>query len=124
MLIVDWKSTSGNVFKVFGKTVSLSLRKQATVCLLSTEAKYISLCQISSEAIWLRNLLCELGVTLNTTIYEEIKYQSCIKIAEEPRVHKRRKQIDVKYNFNRKTIANNISSNDQITEYFIMTKGL
>jgi len=49
--------------------------------------------------------LNELGIKCNrpTSIYEN--NQSCIKIAGEPREHKRVKHIDVKYNFIRDEVA-------------------
>lgn len=69
----DRKSVSGDVFKVFGNTVSWSSRKQTTVSLSSTEAEYISLSEGACEAIWLRKLLNELGLKCDepTLIYED-----------------------------------------------------
>lgn len=125
---IDRKSTSGYVFKVFGNTVSWLSQKQPTVSLSSTEAEYLALAKGICEGKWLRCLLKEIGHPCNqpTTIFED--NQSCIKVAEEPREHKRMKHIDVKYNFIREAIANKeiilkyIPSNDQVAD--IMTKGL
>lgn len=72
--------------------------------------------------------LNEMGIDCSdpTVIFED--NQSCIKVAEEPREHKRMKHIDVKYNFIRDAITNKevdvkyIPSNDQIAD--IMTKSL
>lgn len=102
---LDRKSISGYVFKVYGNTISWSSRKQATVSLSSTEAEYIALAQGSCEAMWLRNLLQDLKVKCDgpTILYED--NQSCIRVAEEPREHKRMKHIDVKYNFIRDAIV-------------------
>lgn len=80
------------------------------------------------EAKWLRALLNELGIRCSspTTIYED--NQSSIRVAEEPREHKRMKHIDVKYHFIREAISDkeieleSIPSADQIAD--IMTKGL
>lgn len=124
----DRKSTSGYVFMVFGNTVSWLSQKQPTVSLSSTEAEYLALAKCICEAKWLRCLLNELGhrCMSSTTIFED--NQSCIKVAEEPREHKRMKHIDVKYNFIREAVANKeiklqyISTNDQVAD--IMTKGL
>lgn len=124
----DRKSTSGYVFKIFGNTVSWLSQKQPTVSLSSTEAEYLALSNGVCEAKWLRCLLKELGHECNTptTIFED--NQSCIKVAEEPRGHKRMKHIDVKYNFIREAVANKevelkyIPTNDQVAD--IMTKGL
>jgi len=124
----DRKSTSGYVFKVFDNTVSWGSRKQSTVSLSSTEAEYIALAHGICEAKWIRHLLNELGIKCNgpTPIYED--NQSCIKVAEEPREHKRMKHVDVKYNFIRDEVAKGEveiiykASNEQIAD--IMTKGL
>jgi len=101
----DRKSTSGYVFKVFGNTVSWGSRKQSTVSLSSTEAEYIALAHGICEAKWIRHLLNELGIKYSepTPIYED--NQSCIKVAVEPREHKRMKYVDIKYNFIRDEVA-------------------
>lgn len=124
----DRKSISGYVFKVFGNTVSWASRKQATISQSSTEAEYIALAQAINEAKWIKSLLNELGVLINKpiTMYED--NQSCIKIAEEPREHKRMKHIDIKYCFIRDEISNDEiqvkykSTQEQTAD--IMTKGL
>lgn len=102
----DRKSVSGYVFKVFGNTVSWGSRKQATVSLSSTEAEYVALAQGICEAKWLRSLLEELGFAINQPVIIFEDNQSCIKVAEEPRAHKRMKHIDVKYHFIREAIGN------------------
>lgn len=61
-----------------------------------------------------------------TKIYED--NQACIKIAEEPRDHRKMKHVDVRYNFIREAIIDGkikveyYSSNEQVAD--IMTKGL
>lgn len=124
----DRKSTSGYVFKVFGNTVSWCSRKQPTVSLSSTEAEYIALANGICEGRWLRSLLSELQIICDraTIIHED--NQSCMRVAEEPKEHKRMKHIDVKYNFIRESIAGGefqlkyIPTGNQIAD--IMTKGL
>ena len=55
------------------------------------------------EWIWLSTLLGEIGVlAVPFTIFEE--NIPCIRIAEEPREHKRTKHIDVKYMFIRELV--------------------
>jgi hypothetical protein len=54
------KSMSGYVFTLGGGAISWSLKKQTTVALSSTEAKYIARAHAAKEAIWLRQLLTEL----------------------------------------------------------------
>lgn len=102
----DRKSTFGYVFKVYGNIVSWTSRKQSTVNLSSTEAEYVALTEAVCEAKWIRQLLTELGIGCNVPTQISEDNQSCIKIAEEPRGHKRMKHIDIKYNFIRDVIAN------------------
>lgn len=124
----DRKSTSGYVFQLFGNTISWASRKQATVALSSTEAEYVALTECVCEAKWIMSLLDELDVKYKSpiTLFED--NQSCIRVAEEPRDHKRMKHIDVKYNFIRMAIADGEvkllykQSSEQTAD--IMTKGL
>ncbi|TPX52460.1 DNA-directed DNA polymerase [Powellomyces hirtus] len=53
-------STTGFVF-MFGGTVAWQSKRQPTVALSSPEAEYMALTQACKEAIWLRQLLIELG---------------------------------------------------------------
>lgn len=123
----DRKSTSGYVFFVFGCCVSWLSRKQATVSLSSTEAEYIALSTATCESIWINSLLNEINIVNKQTIIFEDN-QACIKIAEEPREHKRMKHIDIKYNFIREVIRDGklkviyVNTNDQLAD--LMTKPL
>lgn len=124
----DRKSTSGYIFKVFNSTVSWSSRKQKTVSISSTESEFVSLCSAFCEGMWLKQLLCELGIKMNGSfeIYED--NQACIAIAQEPREHQRMKHIDIKYCFIRNQIQEEgvqikyIPTEEQLAD--IMTKGL
>ena len=60
--INDRKSTSGYVFKLASAAVSWSSKKQTSIALSSTEVKYITGAHTTKEAIWLRQLLLELGL--------------------------------------------------------------
>lgn len=117
------KSNSGNVFMVFGNTVSWSSKRQQIVTLSSTEAELVSLCNAAKEGIWLSHLLSEIGINSNPfTIYED--NIPCIRIAEEPREHQRTKHVDVKYMYIRELIKNKklrityVSSDNQIADFF------
>ena len=47
--------------------VSWSSKKQPTVALSSTEAKYKAACTAACEAVWLRRTLMDVGVQIRTT---------------------------------------------------------
>lgn len=124
----DSKSTSGYVFKLFGNTVSWATRKQSTVAQSSTEAEYVALGDAINEAEWIKQLLIELGFTFDNPIKIYEDNQSCIKVAQEPREHKRMKHVAVKYDFIRDSIKSEsiqleyIPTGEQAAD--IMTKGL
>ena len=59
--VTDRKSTYGSVFMLFGGPLAWNSRKQQSVSTSTMEAEYVALCQGSKEAVWLRDLLRELG---------------------------------------------------------------
>lgn len=124
----DRKSTSGYVFEVFGNVVNWGSRKQTTVSQSSTEAEYIALAQAVNEAKWIKSILNEIGIKINVPIVIYEDNQSVIRIAEEPREHKRMKHIDIKYCFIRDEIEKDVvkiiykPTEEQTAD--IMTKGL
>ena len=70
---VDRKSTSGFLFLLDKNAVSWSSRKQTSVALSSTEAVYVAAAHASQEVIWLRQLVKDLGESIEepTTLYED-----------------------------------------------------
>ena len=57
----DRRSTSGYIFNFGSGSVSWSSKKQPTVALSSTEAKYKGAAMAACEIAWLRKLLQDLG---------------------------------------------------------------
>lgn len=93
----DRKSQSGAVIKLAGSTVGWFSKKQKTVSTSTTEAEYIALSAAMNETIWLKNLLCEMGVAvvLPISIFED--NQPAIAIATNQRNPGLAKHLDVKY---------------------------
>lgn len=124
----DRKSQSGFVFQVYKSTVSWTAQKQKTVALSSAEAEFISLSGAVKEAIWLRMLLKDFQQDVDgpTVIHED--NQACITVAEDDKMTKRLKHIDVRYRFvqdevQRRTVRlKYVASEEQMAD--IMTKGL
>ena len=122
------KSITGYIFKLGGGVITWRARKQPTVALSTAEAEYMSLSEATQEAIYLRQLLNELGYrqTEPTIIY--IDNQSAIKIAENPVQHQRTKHIDIKHHF----IRSSVEKKDIVLQYLptnempadILTKSL
>lgn len=57
----DRKSYTGYMFMLAGGSITWESRKQQTVALSSTEAKYMALSSASKEAVYLKKCLFELG---------------------------------------------------------------
>lgn len=93
------KSNSGYVFLMCGAAISWKSQQQTLVALSSMESEYIALCEATREAIWLRQLLLDLGVPqLNPTVLFEDN-QSCIAFVRSQRISKRTKHISVREMF-------------------------
>lgn len=103
----DRKSFTGYVFKFSGGSVSWKSCKQRTVALSTTEAEYMALCEAAKDAIYLRNLLCEITGKLDCIdIYND--NQSAQKLASNPVFHDRSKHIDIRYHFLRNAVSENM----------------
>ena len=123
----DGKSTSGYCFKIGNSIVSWSARKQNIVALSTTESETIGLTYAAQEAIWLKELLLELGYPQQSVeIFED--NQACIKLAMNPQQHSRTKHIQVRYFFIRQHLEDGTmkltycSTKDQLADIF--TKNL
>ncbi|KXJ83029.1 hypothetical protein RP20_CCG009471 [Aedes albopictus] len=95
--IVDRRSVSGAVFKVFGASVCWFARKQPTVSLSSTEAELVALCGAACHSQWLVRVLCDLGWSSKEPVRFYEDNQSTIKIVSNPKDSGRLKHIDVKH---------------------------
>ena len=108
--IDDRHSTSGNVCIVASGAVSWMSKKQPVVALSTAEAEYVSLCFATQEAIWLRQLLTDIGQPPAdaTVIWED--NQAAISLAKNPVFHARTKHIDTRYHFIREELQNGVIS--------------
>ena len=110
--LADRRSTTGYYFKLDGPggTIRWAVKKQQTVALSSCEAEYQSMAAVVQEALYLRQLLADLGIPADqaTPIGED--NQACIKMCENPVLSKRTKHIDTKYHFIRERVADNTVS--------------
>jgi hypothetical protein len=122
------KSTSGFVFMLGGAAVSWSSKKQTSVALSSTEAEYIAAAHATKEVVWLRRLLIELGLDLNSPTVLHVDNQSAIAIACNPEFHDRTKHIEVQHHF----LRHKVEGEEICLEYTltdeqtadVLTKGL
>ncbi|GJU83627.1 retrovirus-related pol polyprotein from transposon TNT 1-94 [Tanacetum coccineum] len=92
------RSITGNTILVQGFVVSWKATLQHVVALSTTKAEYIALTEAVKEAIWLRGLLEELGVKLNT-VAVNCDNQGAIHLSRNHVFHERTKHINVRYHF-------------------------
>ena len=118
--------TSGYVFMLGGGAISWrSIKHECTVDSTS-EAEYVTACEVAKEAVWLKRFLLELGVVPLTrqplTVYCDSS--GIVAQSKEPRSHKSQKHVQRKYHLvteivQRGDIAiTKIASVDNLTDPF------
>ena len=91
--INDCKLTSGYVFTLAGTTISWSSKKQTSITLSSTKTEYVTEAYTAKKAIWLRQLLSELGLDVSSPTVLCINNQLAIAITKNPESHNYTKDI-------------------------------
>ncbi|GKE36351.1 hypothetical protein Tco_1459756, partial [Tanacetum coccineum] len=87
------RSITGYTFLVQGCVVSWKAMLQHVVALSTTEAEYMALTEAVKEAIWLKGLLEELGVELNT-VAVNCDNQGAIHLSRNHVFHEMTKHIN------------------------------
>ncbi|KAH9697055.1 hypothetical protein KPL71_023445 [Citrus sinensis] len=101
----DRKSTTGFVFFMGDTAFTWMSKKQPIVTLSTCEAEYVATTSSVCHAIWLRNLLKELGLPQEEPIEICVDKKSAIALSKNPIFHDRSKHIDTRYHFIRECIA-------------------
>ena len=97
------RSITGYFFKLANGIFSWRTHAQKTVALSSTEAEYMAMSDCSRQAMWIKTLLSELGLTLSAIpIYGD--NQGSIFIGSNPVQERRTKHIDIRYHYIRQCI--------------------
>lgn len=97
--ITTRRLTTGYIFFKCGAAVTWCSHRQHTVVLSTTEAKFMAACSATKEAIWIKQLLCDLGEFKQQTVVINIDNQSAISVIKNINFHMRCKHIDTKYHF-------------------------
>ncbi|KAJ0802818.1 putative RNA-directed DNA polymerase [Helianthus annuus] len=95
----DRKSISAYVFSIGSSVVSWSSKKQQVVALSSTEAEYISATGAACQAVWMRQLLSELGYKQEEATEIYCDNESAIFMSKNAAFHSRSKHIDIKFHY-------------------------
>lgn len=125
--MTDRRSYSGYAFILGGSAISWEARKQKTVSLSSTEAEYIAVAEATKEALYLKNILNDIGIyNENVTLFNDS--QSAQKLIRNCGYSARTKHIDIRHHFVRDCLRNNditleyISTDNMPAD--MLTKGL
>ena len=105
----DRKSTSGQVWMLYGGPISWKSSRQSVVATSSTNAEYVAVSAASRECVWLIGLLGDMmipidRVTLKSELDDEsiVLYsdnQGAIKLASHRVTNERSKHIDVCHHY-------------------------
>jgi hypothetical protein len=120
----DQKSTSGYVFHFSTGPLVWSCKKQKVVSLSTTKAEYHGTIHAGTKAVWIHQLLGELGfpVQTSTTIYCD--NQSAIQVVDNPVSHSKMKHVELHAHYLRQLVHENIVSlvycrtDDQVVDIF------
>lgn len=124
----DRKSTTGYTFMFGGGAISWASKKQPIVTLSTTEAEYVAAAYGACQAVWLRNVLIDIGFDQKEEMTLFCDNSSAIKLSRNPVLHGRSKHISVRYHFLRDLVAEGTikleycSTHEQISD--IMTKAV
>ena len=97
-------STTGYVFQINGACISWKSQLQKSVALSTAEAEYMALAAAAQDAIYLRQLLTEMGVPQHAPTVIGEDNQACIAMATNAVTSSRAKHIDIRYHFMRDLI--------------------
>ena len=121
---VDRKSTTCYCTFIGGNLVTWKRKKQKIMSCLSAEAEYRAMRKLTSELIWIKNLMVDLGIETTTPITMHCDNQAAIHIAYSSVFHERTKHIEVDCHRVRKAVEQKIilpcytRSEDQLADIF------
>ena len=123
------KSTSGYVFTLNGGAICWRSVKQTCVDDSTTEAEYVVASEAAKEAVWLKKFLLDLQVIPSAdrpiTLYCD--NSGAVAQSKEPRYHKKRKNIEIKYHLIRyiiergDTVVTKIALEENLADPFTKT---
>jgi hypothetical protein len=125
----DRRSTTGFVFMMGGGAISWSSKRQPTIALSTTKAKYMASTQATKEAIWMTKFMKELRYTKEKKVMViRCDNQGAISLTKNPTQHARTKHIDVQHHFVQERVENGkitfeyCSTKDMVAD--VLTKAL
>lgn len=116
---LDRKSTSGTCHILGNSLVSWFSKKQTSVALSTTEAKYVAAGSYCAQILWMKQQLIDYGVYLDH-IPIKCDNTSAINLTKNPVMHSRTKHIEIRHHF----IRDHIQSGDVVIEHIDTSKQL
>ncbi|XP_058769270.1 secreted RxLR effector protein 161-like [Vicia villosa] len=101
----DRKFTSGYVFMFGGALIPWCYKKGLVVALSSCEAEYITMSLCACLALWLVNLLEELGSNMEEDVTLLVDNVSAISLAKNPIAHGRSKHVAMRFHYLRDLVC-------------------
>lgn len=98
------RSVTGYCAFVAGGCVSWRARKQPTVATSTTEAEYRAAYEATQEAVWLKQLLSDMGYTLNAPVALFCDNQGALALTKNPLYQSRSKHFDILYHWIREKV--------------------
>jgi len=120
----DCRSTTGYCFLLGTSLISWRSKKQSVVARSSTEAEYRALADTTTELLWLRWLLQDMGVSFSSATPIYCDNRSAIQIAHIDVFHERTKHIEIDCHFVRHHLLqgslqlHSVTSHDQFADLF------
>lgn len=93
------KSIFGYWFLLDKEAILWTSVKRPTVSLSSTKAEYKSVFVAECEAIWLRRVLTDIGMTKKRATLLQCDSQSCIALTKNLVFHARTKHLEILYHY-------------------------
>jgi hypothetical protein len=125
--LIDRKSTTGYCTYLNDNLITWASKKQQTVALSSCESEYMAITEVAKEIMWMRHLLHELDIQVETPTTIYVDNQSAIRISENDSAHSRTKHIDIKHHYINDLINQGevklewISTDNQLADIFTKT---
>lgn len=90
------RSTTGYIFLINDSAITWRSHRQKTVALSTTEAECMAMCEGAKEAIWLQQLLADVGNNQKQPIILNFDNQGAIRLIANPEFHHSTKHIDIR----------------------------
>ena len=98
-------SRTGFLVMMAGAAVNWGSQRQHSVALSTVEAEYMALCAATQEAMFVRQLLADLGQQQSEPSVMMDDNQGCIALSKNTMTTKRSKHINVRYHYCREKVA-------------------